>query len=246
MKCSKCKKEILDGQNFCTVCGTNRNEKNYKGLAVGLAIAFIIIFTFSIFIFSAVILTTGANFINDYFSSNPSYNYEAPDEDDGEYYEEDEYPEPESAEEFYRAEENNDIPYNYAEDVKLIEENEIWTKVGENLYFNENSVSIQSDGIVSGDFKEYVYGKLIKNNTVVAYKIIENMAFCDIEMQDGVKKMEFPIEKYYDINDNFIGEYNIHTIWAKEYPGGHLGITHPEDETNGDIYFNTLCKYANP
>ena len=46
--------------------------------------------------------------------------------------------------------------------------------------------------------------------------------------------MEFPIFKYYDENNKLVDEYNIHEIWRKEYPDGHLGITHPEDEPNGE------------
>ncbi|MBR1626936.1 MAG: hypothetical protein IJ681_07315 [Bacteroidales bacterium] len=123
---------------------------------------------------------------------------------------------------------------------------ESWTKVGEHLYFDTESLNIQTD-LIGGVFKEYNYNNdKSYNEKNYAYKTIKTMAYCDIELQGGIKKLEFPIFKYYDENNKLVDEYSIHEIWRKEYPDGHLGITHPEDEPNGEIYFNNLCKYYSP
>ena len=54
----------------------------------------------------------------------------------------------------------------------------------------------------------------------------------------------YPTVKLYDGDNNFISEDNIHKTWREEFPDGHLGITHPEYERNGDVYFDILCSYA--
>ena len=129
--------------------------------------------------------------------------------------------------------------------VAELEEREKWQRVAKHLYFNKNSVDIQYDNYISGTFKEYLYGKERENeNQNAAYQIIETAAFCNIELQNGIKKLEYPIYQFYDENNNFISEDNIHKAWKEEFPDGHLGITHPESEKNGDIYFDTLCSYA--
>ncbi len=127
-----------------------------------------------------------------------------------------------------------------------LESEETCTKVGEHLYFDQGAINIQTD-LIGGVFKEYNYNNdKSYNEKNYAYKTIQTMAYCDIVLQGGIKKIEFPIFKYYDKNNKLVDEYNIHEIWRKEYPDGHLGITHPEDEPNGEIYFNTLCKYYSP
>ena len=124
------------------------------------------------------------------------------------------------------------------------EAKETWEKVAQHLYFNPDSVEMQDD-YITGTFKQYLINRNeeeIKKN--IAYKTIETGAFCNVEQEDGVKKLEFPIYKFYDEKGNFISEDNIHKYWRENFPDGHLGVTHPEDEENGDIYFDTLCSYA--
>lgn len=118
---------------------------------------------------------------------------------------------------------------------------ENWQKVGENLYFDTNSLEINGD-TAGGNFKEYFISQKAEKYPDAHYQIISTAAYCDIEIQDGIRKLEFPIYKYYDKNDKFLGENNIHEYWHKNYPDGHLGITWAEDEINGNIYFDTLCK----
>ena len=128
--------------------------------------------------------------------------------------------------------------------IDQIEVNEKWEKVAQHLYFDPNSVEIQ-DTYIKGTFKQYLINRKeeeIKKNVV--YKTIETGAFCDVEQENGVKKLEFPIYKFYDEKGKFISEDNIHTYWREHYPDGHLGVTHPNEEENGDIYFDTLCSYA--
>lgn len=119
--------------------------------------------------------------------------------------------------------------------IDKLEAKETWEKVGEHLYFDKNSFK----------FKEYSTSSYrFEKNKNAAYQIIETGAYCDIENQDGVKKLEFPVYTFYDENNKFLSKDDIHEYWAKNYPDGHLGVTHPEDERNGDIYFDTLCKYT--
>lgn len=117
-----------------------------------------------------------------------------------------------------------------------------WQKVGNGLYFDTKSVKMCGD-YVEGIFKQYNINNEIQNGKIYSYAIIWVGAFCDIKLQDGLKKLDFPIYKYYDSNGNLLLEDNIHKAWAENYPDGHLGITYPEDVENGDIYFKVLSKY---
>ena len=120
--------------------------------------------------------------------------------------------------------------------------NNSWQKVGENLYFDKASLSKVTDDIVSGKFKEYFISKKCEKYPDAYYQMITVTAYCNIKQQNGLKKLEYPIYEYYDKTDKFLGENNIHEYWRKHYPGGHLGITYAENEINGEIYFNILCK----
>jgi len=81
---------------------------------------------------------------------------------------------------------------------------------------------------------------------ILCLKIKRSIFTCKFTDYIKNKKIAFPIFKYYDEGNKLVDKYNIHEIWRKEYPDGHLGITHPEEEPNGEIYFNTLCKYYSP
>lgn len=117
-----------------------------------------------------------------------------------------------------------------------------WQKINDNLFFDTNSVKTQSD-YIEGVFKQNYQDNDTGYDEKYAYKTIWTGAYCDIKLQGGVKKLEYPIYKYYDIDGSLLYENNIHKAWAEQYPDGHLGIMHTEDDENGEIYFKTLCKY---
>ena len=119
---------------------------------------------------------------------------------------------------------------------------ENWQKIGGNFYVDVNSIDKQYGDYVTGYFKQINPNKTVKRKQVSYIKIWTG-AYCDIEMQDGIRKLEYPIYWYYDKNNKLIAENNIHKYWRKHYPGGHLGIMHPEDDDWGELYFNTLCKF---
>ena len=135
------------------------------------------------------------------------------------------------------------------EKITQLESKETWQKVGDHLYFDTKSVE-NSDGYVQGTFKQYNL-KLVRanvtcdkyKNKIYAYTIISVGAFCN-EPNNGVKKLDYPIYKFYDINGKLLGEENIHKDWQKEFPSGRLGITYPENIENGNIYYDTLYKYS--
>ena len=105
------------------------------------------------------------------------------------------------------------------------------------MYFDNNSIKNQ-DGYITGTFKEYLTTKTDKN---VAYRTIEIAAFCNTNESDGLRKLDYPIIKYYDFKNNQIGEEDIHKTWEKEHSNGHLGITYAEDIESGNVFFETLC-----
>ena len=119
---------------------------------------------------------------------------------------------------------------------------ENWQKIGDNFYVNVNSIDKQYGDYVTGYFKKTNTNKIVKKKQV-AYTKIWTGAYCDIETQGGIRKLQYPIYWYYDKNNKLIEENNIHKYWRKHYPGGHLGIMHPEDDDFGELYFNTLCKF---
>lgn len=119
---------------------------------------------------------------------------------------------------------------------------ENWKKLTDRIYIDLNSVYAQSD-YISGMFKEIPKKETSIYEHPVGYYTLRTAASCNLDLQDGIKKLEYPIVKYYDKNNKFITEDNIHRYWNVHYPGGHIGITHPEDLDNGDLYFDTLCEY---
>ncbi len=121
---------------------------------------------------------------------------------------------------------------------------ETFKKINDNLYFDEKSVKIQQD-YIEGIFKQYNYDQAKQNGEIYTYKTIWTGAYCDVKLQGGIKKLEYPIYKFYDDKGNLLSEDNIHKTWAENYTDGHLGVTHPEDVENGRIYFKTLCQYFN-
>ena len=122
--------------------------------------------------------------------------------------------------------------------------NENWEKLAENLYFDKNSVENQH-GYITGYFKQTNINQKIGKEKV-AYMKIWAGAYCNIKEQDGIRKLEYPIYWSYSTDGKLLEENNIHEYWRETYPEGHLGVMHPEDDENGEIYFNTLCKYYNP
>lgn len=119
---------------------------------------------------------------------------------------------------------------------------ENWQKIGDNFYVDVNSIDKQYGDYVTGYFKQTNPNKVVKKKQA-AYTKIWTGAYCDIEMQDGIRKLEYPIYWYYDKNNKLIEENNIHKYWKKHHPDGHLGIMHSEDDDWGELYFNTLCKF---
>ncbi len=113
-----------------------------------------------------------------------------------------------------------------------------WQQVGSHLYFDKNSVKINEGSIIEGRFAEFTKKETFGDKILL--KLIKTGAFCDIEAQDGYKKLEYPIYEYYD-NNKLVFEENIRKYWEETYPDGHLGITHSENEPNGEIYFSKLC-----
>ena len=71
-------------------------------------------------------------------------------------------------------------------------------KIGENLYFNINSFSA-NDGFNKGIFIEYFPQSITKFGKSVKYKSIQVSAFCNIQENGGIKKIDYPIYKFYDI-----------------------------------------------
>lgn len=135
----------------------------------------------------------------------------------------------------------NSVDINFTFDYNR-EDRENSSKISNELFFVEKSIKIQQD-YVEGTFKQYNHSNDKQDGKIYAYKTIWTGAYCDIKLQGGVKKLEYPIYKYYDSDGNLLSEDNIHEAWAENYPDGHLGVTHPEDVENGKIYFKTLCKY---
>lgn len=121
---------------------------------------------------------------------------------------------------------------------------ETFEKIGDNLYFDKKSIKIQQD-YIEGTFKQYNYNQEKQDGKIYTYKTIWTGAYCDMELQGRIKKLEYPIYKFYDDNGNLLSEDNIHKTWAENYPDGHLGIAHAEDIENGRIFFKTLCKNFN-
>ncbi len=119
---------------------------------------------------------------------------------------------------------------------------ENWEQIAENFYFDTNSTDKQYGDYITGYFKQTNVNETIKRRQV-AYTKIWIGAYCDIDNQNGIKKLEYPIYWYYDKKNKLIKEDNIHKDWKKQFPGGHLGIMHAEDDDFGELYFNTLCKY---
>lgn len=128
--------------------------------------------------------------------------------------------------------------------IKELEAKETWQNVGKALYFDTKSVKV-SDSYVEGTFKQYNLNNDVISGKIYAYKTIWIGAYCNVFLEGGLKKLEYPIYKYYDIKGDLLAEENIHKTWAENYPDGHLGITYAEDIENGKIYFKTLCKYFN-
>ena len=117
-----------------------------------------------------------------------------------------------------------------------------WKKIADNFYVDTNSIEKSSDKYTTGYFKQTNPTEKIKGKQV-SYTKIWTGAFCDIEMQGGIRKLEYPIYWFYDKNNKLIAEDDIHKYWRKHYPEGHLGIMHPEDDDYGELYFNTLCGF---
>ena len=90
--------------------------------------------------------------------------------------------------------------------ITQLEEKETWQKVGEHIYFNPESTDNTEYGYVSGKFKQYNL-RLVRlsvehdkyKKKIYAYTIISTGAFCD-DMGNGVKKLDFPIYQFYDVN----------------------------------------------
>ena len=113
-----------------------------------------------------------------------------------------------------------------------------WIKIGNNLFFDKNSVRINED-LVGGHFKQFN----LSENKNYNYVIIWAGVYCDLEKQNGVEKMEYPIYYYYDENDKLIPENIIHKSWLKEKRSEQVGITYPKEEENGEIFYDTLCGF---
>lgn len=125
--------------------------------------------------------------------------------------------------------------------VPVVSASENWQQIADNFYFDVNSKEEQGDNYVTGYFKRTNVNEKI-NFRRAAYTKIWIGAYCDVEMQNGIKKLEYPVYWYYDKRNKLIKEDNIHKYWKKHFPGGHLGIMHAEDDEFGELYFNTLCK----
>lgn len=119
---------------------------------------------------------------------------------------------------------------------------ENWKNLTDRIYIDLNSVYAQSD-YISGTFKGIPKKEITIYEQTVGYYTLRTAASCNLDLQDGIKKLEYPIVKYYDKDNKFITEDNIHRYWNVHYPGGHLGITHPDELDNGDLFFDTLCSY---
>lgn len=119
---------------------------------------------------------------------------------------------------------------------------ENWQKINDNFYIDVNSIEKQGGDYITGYFKQIKSKEIIKGKQV-SYTKIWTGAYCDIALQDDVRKLEYPIYWFYDKNNKLLAEDNLHKYWKKHYPKGHLGIMHPEDDDYGELYFNTLCSY---
>lgn len=139
------------------------------------------------------------------------------------------------------------LPYEMRDEkIKKLEADEIFVKIAPHIYFDTNSITKLDDGFISGEFKKYYLMKNdVINKKIVAYSIIKTAALCDDDSNDDIKKLKYPIYRYYDADNNFISEKNIHRDWRKIYPSEQISVIDSKDEPDGALYFHTLCSLEN-
>ena len=116
-----------------------------------------------------------------------------------------------------------------------------WKKIKENLFLDLNSLQGEKNDYVMGVFKLKNINEKANGKTI-SYALIELGAYCSVENNDNIKKIDYPDFKYFNKNDELIKEINPNEDWKKQYQDGNLGVVSIDDIENGEAYFDALCK----